>query len=101
MRVRNGFLAWSLLAVLCAGFSLPQSSDEPAGVKVVVKRVERVSKDEVRFSVKVINRLGRPVYATGTNFEKPIPYPVFLEQWRTKEGWQIVVPCMDTAPPQI
>jgi hypothetical protein len=97
----NGFLAWSLLAVLGVGFSPLQSSDEPAGVKVVVERLERVSRNEVHFWLKVANGSGSPVFLAGTNFERPIPELLFLEQWRTEEGWKIVVPCMDTPPPHV
>ena len=97
----DDFLTWSLLAVLCAGFSPLQASGEPAGVKVVLERVERVSRDEVHFSLKVANGSGSPVYLAGINFDRPIPELLFLEQWRTEEGWKIVVPCMDTPPPHV
>jgi len=95
------FLVWSLLAVLCVGFSPLQSSDESAGVKVVLERVERVSHDEVHFWLKVANESDRPVFLAGTNFERPIPELLYLEQWRTEEGWKVVVPCMDTPPPHV
>jgi hypothetical protein len=97
----NSFLAWSLLVVLGAGFSPLQALDEPAEVKVVLERIERVSRDEVHFSLKVANGSGRPVFLAGINFDRPIPYPLFLEQWRTEEGWKIVVPCMDVPPPHV
>jgi hypothetical protein len=97
----NGFLAWSLLGVLCVGFAPPQSSIKSASLKVVVERVERVGHDEVHLSLKVANGPDRPVFLTGINFERPIPDPLFLEQWQTKEGWKTVAPCMDTAPPHV
>lgn len=98
----NGFLAWSLLAVLGVGVSPLQSSDEPTGVKVAVERVERVNHDEVHFWLKVANTSDKSVFLTGINYESgPRLYPVFLEQWRTNEGWKTVVPCMDTAPPDV
>lgn len=97
----NSFMTRSLLAVLCAGFSPLQQSDEPASVKVVVERVERVSHDEVHFSLKVANGSGSPIFLAGTNFGKPRPELLLLEQWRTKEGWKVVFPCMDTPPPHV
>ncbi|MBZ5540141.1 MAG: hypothetical protein LAN61_06425 [Acidobacteriia bacterium] len=61
-----------------------------------------MSRDEVHFSLKVANMSGRPAFLTGINYESgPRLYPVFLEQWRTKEGWKIVIPCVDTPPPDV
>jgi len=98
----KGFLSCSLLAPLSSGFSPLQSSDEPARVEVLVERVERQSRDQVHFWLKVTNRLDRPVFLAGTNFEsRPIPELAFLEQWRPKQGWKLVAPCMDTPPPHV
>jgi hypothetical protein len=97
----QGFLTWSLIAFLCVGSSPLQSVDEPTNVKVVSERVERVSRDEVHFWLKVVNGSPRPVFVTGINYEKPTPYPLFLEQWRAEEGWKAVAPCMDLAPPDV
>ena len=98
----RGFLAWSLLAIFGVGFSVVQSSDEPARVRVLSERVERVSHDEVHLWVKVANISDRAVFLTGINYESgPRLYPVFLEQWRTKVGWKTVAPCMDTPPPDV
>jgi hypothetical protein len=90
-----------LLAVLYVESSPLQSSAQPAGVKVVVERVERVSRDEVHFSVRLANESGAPVFLTGIKYERPVPYPVFLEQWREKEGWKTVAPCVDVPPPDV
>ena len=73
---------------------------------MLVERIERVSRDEVHFRVKVTNRTDRPIFLTGINYELmgikgelgPRLYPVYLEQWRTKEGWT-AISCMDTPPP--
>ena len=98
----KGFLSCSLLAALASGFSPLQSSDEPARVKVLVERIERVSRDKVHFWLKVANTSDRPVFLNGINYESgPSLYPVYLEQSRTKEGWKTVVPCMDTPPPDV
>ncbi len=97
----QGFLARSLIAFLCVGFSPLQSVDEPANVKVVSERVERVSRDEVHFWLKVVNGSSRPVFLVGINLDRPIPYPLFLEQWRPEEGWTAVAPCVDVAPPDV
>ena len=94
-------MALSLVAVLYVGSSPLQPSAQPAGVKVVVERVERVSRDEVHFSVKIANGLDRTVFLPGTNFGRSNPELLFLEQWREKEGWMTVVPCLDTPPPQL
>jgi len=98
----HGFLAWSLLAALGAGGSPLQSPDEPTGVKVAVERVERVNRNEVHFWLKVANTSDKSVFLTGINYESgPLLYPVFLEQWRTNEGWKTVVPCVDAPPPDM
>ena len=115
----RGFLSCSLLAALSIGFSPLQSSDEPARVKVLVERIERVSRDKVQFWLKVTNRSDRPVFLYGIDYEsleelltgpnsearprrsEPRLYPVYLEQWRRKEGWKIVGPCLDTEPPHV
>ena len=98
--LRN-FMASSLVAVLYVGSSSFQASAQPAGVKVVVERVERVSRDEVHFSVKIANGLNKTVFLPGANFGKPNPELLFLEQWREKEGWKTVVHCLDTPPPDL
>lgn len=97
----DGFRGWILLVFLCAGFSPLQASDEPVGVKVILERVERVSRDEAHFSVKMKNESSRPIFLAGINFERPIPELLFLEQWRTEEGWRTVTPRMDPEPPHV
>ncbi len=90
-----------LLCCLLSG-SPTWSSPEAGGVEIVVERIQRVSRDEVHFWLKVTNRSDRPIFLAGTNFEsRPIPELVFLDQWRTKEGWKTVAPCMDTPPPHV
>jgi hypothetical protein len=97
----NASLAWALLAVLGFGFSSVQSSNEPARIKVLVEQVKRVSQGEVHFSLKVANGTGSPIFLPGTNFGRPTPHLVFLEQWQMKERWETVVPCIDTPPPDV
>ena len=95
------FLACSLLAVLYVASSPLQSSAQPAGLKVVVERVERVSRDEVHFSVRVANESEAPVFLIGIKYERPEPYPVYLEQWRDNKGWKTVAPCVDVQPQHV
>ena len=102
MRIRTlgTFLVGSLLVVSSFGFS-PFSTDEPARVEIVVERVERVSHDEVHFWLKVSNKSEGPVFLAGINYESgPRPLLLFIEQWRTKEGWKRSY-CMDTPPPDV
>ncbi len=76
----------------------PTHSDEPARIEILVERIERMSRDEVHFSLKVSNRSDRPVFLTGIKYESgPRLYPVYLEQWRMKEGWKRV--CGTDMPP--
>ncbi len=97
----RGFLFCCLLAASPIGCSLP-SSPGPAGVEIIVERNERVSRDEARHRLRVTNRSDRPVFLAGINYESgPSLYPVYLEQWRQKEGWKTVVPCLDTPPPDV
>lgn len=101
MNTLRGFLFCCLLVASPTGSSLLPSS-EPAGAEIVVEQVKRVSRDEVHFWLKVTNRSDRPVFLAGVNYESgPRLDPVYLEQWRTKDGWKIVAPCMDTAPPHV
>lgn len=96
------FALWSFLVIFGAGPSPARPSDETSHVKVLCEQIERVSRNEVHFRVKIINTSDRPVFLTGINYEsRPQPYPVFLEQWRTKEGWRSVTPCVDTSPPDV
>ena len=82
------------------GFS-PFASPEPLGPEIIVERLERVSRDEVHFSVKVTNRSDRPIFFSGINDELGQRlYPVYLEQWRTKERWT-PISCIDTPPPDV
>lgn len=94
-------LACGLIALLCIGSSPLRSADEPACIKIVSERVERVSHDKVHFWLKVVNGPARPVFLTGINYEKPTPDPLFLEQWRDPEGWKAVAPCVDMPPADV
>ena len=80
----------------------PAHSDEPARVEILVGRVERVSRDEVHFWLKVSNRSDRPMFLAGTSFEsrKPTPELIFIQQWQPEEGWKESY-CTDTPPPHV
>ena len=98
--VRDSLL-YSLLVATSIGFT-SSSSNESVPVEIILERIERVSRDEVHFRLKVSNPSDRAVFLNGINYESgPRLDPVYLEQWRTKEGWKIVVPCMDTPPPHV
>jgi len=100
--ISNSILIWILLVAFGVGISPVQSSNESVRVTVVVGQVDRVSRDEVHFSVKVSNLSERPVFLTGINYESgPRLYPVFLEHSRTIGDWKVVAPCMDTPPPDV
>ena len=96
----RGFLCWSLL--VASSFGFPSTlSDESSRVEIIVERIERVSHDEVHFWLKVSNKSERPVFLAGINYESgPRPLLLFIEQWRTKEGWKRSY-CMDTPPPDV
>ena len=101
IRALGRFFVGSSLLLLLIEFSTLHSGQRPT-VEVLVERNERVSRDEARHRVKVTNRSDRPVFLTGIIDELgPRLDPVYLEQWRTKEGWKTVVPCMDTPPPDV
>ncbi len=108
VNVLRGFLLGSFFAASSISFSQP-STDEPARVEILVERIERVSRDEVHFWLKVSNRSDEPVFLTGINYELltkinyksgPRLYPVYIEQWRLKEGWKRTCG-MDTPPPHV
>ncbi len=98
-------LLLSLLLATSIGFSR-LASQEPNAPEIIVEGLERVSRDEVHFRVIMTNRTDRPIFLTGINYELMgikdklgrRLYPVYLEQWRTKEGWT-PISCMDTPPP--
>ena len=100
-RTLRSFSFCGLLVGLFIGFSAPHSDQHPT-VEILVERIERVTHDEVHFWLKVANTSDRTVFLNGINDESgPRLYPVYLEQWRTKEGWKTVGPCMDTPPPHV
>jgi hypothetical protein len=77
-------------------------SDQAPKVVVLVEENERVGQNEAHFRVKVTNTSGIPVFSTGVNFDLGHrSLDIYLEQKRGKEGWQLVVPCKDTAPPHV
>ena len=91
-----GILSWSLIALLCAWPSALRSSpDEPTKVKVVVERVERANRTRARFSLKVLNDSSGPVFLEAHPFDLKLLDGLYLEQWRTEEGWTVVLPCRD------
>ena len=105
--VLRGFLFFTFLAASFVGLS-QVSKNEPVRIDILVERIERVSRDEVHFRVKVRNRSDRSIFLTAINYELfgikdesgPRPYPVYLEQWRAKEGWT-TISCIDTPPPHV
>jgi hypothetical protein len=100
--LRNIWL-WGLAAFLAAGSPPLGSSDRVVGlVRVVSVSVERVASDKVHLQLKVVNDSGSPVFGTTLDTKRRIPYPVFLEQWRSaEEGWIAVAPCPDVAAPYV
>ena len=93
----RGFLLCCLLGASLTGSSL-LPSPSPAGPEIVVERFKRMSRDEVHFWLKVINRSDRPVFLLGINWESgPNLDPVRLDQWQSQEGWKSPY-CMDTPP---
>lgn len=102
LSILRGFFVSSVLVALHVGLSMPQAPRaESVGIKIFPGRVERVSLDEVRYSVKIVNGLQSTIFLPGVNFGRPLPETLSLEQWRTKEGWKTVAPCMDTPPPHV
>ncbi len=103
---KNPLLLCLLLATSIG--SSQRGSSDPVAPEIIVERVERVSPDQVHFRVKVRNTSDRPIFFMGINYELMAIndklgrhlYPVYLEQWRTKEGWT-AISCMDTPPPHV
>lgn len=101
IRISN-ILTLSLAAFSCIGsFALQTPRIEFPKVKVLVDRVERVSSNEADFSLKIVNASTGPVFLEAypllkRNTEKTRIFEgLYLEQWREREGWIIVVPCRD------
>jgi hypothetical protein len=95
-------LFWGLAVCSIIRFSPLQCSNEGAtDVRVISVKVQRVGHNKASLSLKVVNKSSRPVFLAGMNIVRPIPYPVFLEQWWADGGWTAVAPCMDIAPPQV
>ncbi len=41
------------------------------------------------------------MYLEGSNLGEPVPFPLYLEQWQDKIGWQVLAPCVDLAPSDV
>lgn len=91
-----GILSWSLIALLCAGSSALRSTpNESTKVKVVIERVERANRSKAHFSLKVVNESAMPVFLEAYPYDLKVLDGLYLEQWRTEEGWKVVLPCRD------
>jgi len=101
---------WPVLSLfgVFVGFPTPPPG-QGGGVEISVERVERLSREEARFQVKVRNGSGAAIFLTAINYAKlglkdesrPRLYPLYLEQLRGKDGWKLVAPCMDAPPPDV
>lgn len=60
-----------------------------------------MNRDEVHLSVRVANESRGPVFLMGIKYERPVPYPLYLEQWQETRGWKTVAPCVDVPPPHV
>jgi hypothetical protein len=78
--------------------TLQSAQNKPAKVRIDILQIERVDRNEVHFRLKLVNETGESVFVEGNNFGSPVPNPLYIEQWIAKKGWQIVAPCVDTAP---
>ena len=77
------FLFYGLLIPSCFGLQTAHSG-EPPRVKIRIERVERVSREEAHFRLKVRNPSNRPVFLNGIKYDSERHlYPVYLEQWRS------------------
>ena len=86
-----------ILMCLPATF-LSAESSKPNVLRIVDVQVRRIDRDNVAYSLKIVNESTLPVYLEGSKFDEPVPFPLYLEQWKNKIGWQIVAPCVDLAP---
>ena len=105
MRIDNlGLLiACGLGTLLCFESPQVQASDTSAPVSVSVG-VERVSKDEVRFSITIANTSNKPVFTPGVKFndlKEPEVLAVFFERLESGENWKALGPCWDVVPPDV
>ncbi len=94
----RGVWAWSLITFLIVGFPPLKSSDDGTSKVQVVSVGVKMLNNKVELRLKVINRSDRPVFLAGSNFDRPEPAAVFLEQWGGGEGWTAVAPCLDVPP---
>jgi len=93
------FLSCNLIAFLCVGSSVSQPTQrERSNVKVTVEKVERVNGNEAHFWVKVVNKSATPVFIEAYSLDTRILEDLYLEQWREREGWHAMFPCLDMAP---
>lgn len=94
-------LGVSILLLVCVDTRVTCFA-QSAKVAVLVEGIERVGQNEARFRVKVTNTSGIPIFSTGTDFDSTHRgLDIYLDQKRGKEGWELVVPCKDTASPHI
>jgi len=95
----NAFFGLLLIALTVHFF--PNLADASSEVCLLVEKVEKVGHHEVRFVVKIENISSRAIFFTGIKDERGERlYPVYLEQWREKEGW-VPITCIDTPPPNV
>jgi hypothetical protein len=78
--------------------TLQSAQYKPENVRIDIVQIERVDRGKVHFSLKLVNESDKSVFVEGSNFDLPVPSPLYIEQWRAKKGWQILAPCVDTAP---
>lgn len=95
-----------LLSNLLLAFHHPLASVDPAledhaKVNVTVERTERLSSDEVRWSVKIANETGKAVFLPGWNVGRANPHLLFLEHLEESGNWKTIFPCIDTPPPNL
>lgn len=92
------FLSGALLVALAGASRL----DQPSSLKVLVPLNERVSDSEAHLRLSMTNSSDRPIFLTGVIYESESHViPAYLEQEQISGEWRTVLPCMDTAPPQI
>ena len=73
-----------------------RSGDQSVRLKTV--RTERVDADHFRAILELVNGSSAEIYVQTSSSFSTDPYPLFIER-RIKNGnWQVVAPCVDTAP---
>jgi len=96
------YLLFASLLFMGLANSSTLSSHNHSTVEIRLERNERVGADEVHFRLKVANRSNTPVYLTGIVYQlRSTLFPIYLEQEQATGEWKIVLPCIDTPPPQV